>query len=97
MDKKINFNPNRICLIGDGYGVRGLLLKKFYPNSTVTFIDLGLILTFCSIFVRANSNNCRFNLVVNAQEKPNPNDAQVDFHFIASEDIDWVKIDTKFD
>lgn len=41
-----NLESKRFCLIGDGYGRFGSILKSIYPNCSVIYINLGRILVF---------------------------------------------------
>ena len=41
------FNTTKyICIIGDGYGFLGSLIKLIFPNSKIIFINLGRVLMF---------------------------------------------------
>lgn len=42
----INLDSKRFCLIGDGYGRFGSILKSIYPNCSVIYINLGRTLLF---------------------------------------------------
>ena len=41
-----NLESKRFCLIGDGYGRFGSILKSIYPNCSVIYINLGRTLVF---------------------------------------------------
>jgi hypothetical protein len=41
-----NHGALRFLMIGDGYGVLGILLKKIFPNSQLVMVDLGKTLLF---------------------------------------------------
>ena len=38
--------PGYICIIGDGYGFFGTLIKKMFPKAKIIFINVGKILLF---------------------------------------------------
>ena len=42
----LNLEQKTFCIIGDGYGALGCLLKKFFPRSKVISINLGRTLLF---------------------------------------------------
>lgn len=47
LEKNIgNLDVKRFCLIGDGYGRFGSILKSIYPNCSVIYINLGRTLVF---------------------------------------------------
>lgn len=41
-----NLDSKKFCLIGDGYGRFGSILKSIYPNCSVIYINLGRTLVF---------------------------------------------------
>jgi len=45
-----NLDGKTFCLIGDGYGRLGSLLKEVYPNSRIIYINLGKTLLFDYIY-----------------------------------------------
>mgnify|MGYP000964842155 CR=1 FL=1 len=99
---KIGISPKQICMIGDGYGVLGFLLKQIYPKSKITFIDIGNTLTFCSIFIGKNFNNNSFSLLgpssTKMREKNNsPEVDSSDFCFIPAENIRSIELNARFD
>ena len=47
LEKNISdLDSKKICLIGDGYGRFGSILKTIYPNSKIVYINLGRTLVF---------------------------------------------------
>ena len=59
LDKSIgNLNEKTFCVIGDGYGRLGSLLKGIYPKSKIIYINLGKTLIFDYIYsLRAHPNS----------------------------------------
>jgi hypothetical protein len=54
-----NLNSKRFCVIGDGYGRLGSILKSIYPNCSVIYINLGRTLLFdyyytSKVFTKSN-------------------------------------------
>ena len=41
-----NINQKTFCVIGDGFGTLGCLIKKIVPESQIIFINLGRTLLF---------------------------------------------------
>ena len=55
----INFENNNkyICIIGDGHGFFGSLIKKYYPNSKIIFVNLGRNLFLDAYYVNKCFND----------------------------------------
>jgi hypothetical protein len=45
----LDFQKKQICIIGDGWGNFGQILKSLYPSSSITFLNLGKNLFFDSL------------------------------------------------
>jgi len=93
--KKASIKPTNICMIGDGHGVLGMLIKKFYPDAKLTFIDIGNTLVFCSVMTQKGFPNSKFQLVENNDNFVNG--STTDFRFVPAEYVRTLKCKTRYD
>ncbi len=107
--KKIeNIDEKRFCIIGDGYGSLGTLIKSIYPKSKVTFVNLGKTLIFdfyytnlChpqSKHVLIRKKNDKLSLDFNYVEAENFNniflEADIFFNINSMQEMDYQQIKT---
>jgi hypothetical protein len=75
-----------VCIIGDGYGFMGNLIKKFDPDVKVYFINLGKTLFFDCIYTQMLHPNSKATLYT-GEENVQDND----FIFIEAENYEILK------
>ena len=70
----------KFCIIGDGYGTLGCLIKKHFPNSQIISVNLGKILFFDVFYSELLFSDLKHTLI------QNNNDIFVkDFNYIEAE------------
>ena len=90
LEKNIgNLDSKSFCLIGDGYGRFGSILKSIFPNCKVIYINLGRTLLFdyhytSKVFPRSN------HLVIRTQSELSD-----DFSYIEAERYREIKIEAE--
>jgi hypothetical protein len=84
-----DFEGKRICIIGDGYGVLGSILKRRFPSVSVTFINLGRTLFFDAFY----SLKCFPAARVIGPQDSLDEAARADFRYVEAEEIDIKKIE----
>lgn len=87
-DSGISLDDKTICIIGDGYGFLGVLIKKLCPNSKLVCINLGRILTFDLLLTSTSVPEANLN-VASGGLSYNP---EADFNFIPAEVVDSFEI-----
>ncbi len=83
----INFENKKICIIGDGYGFLGILLKQHFPNVKIISVNLGKVLFFDAAITALASPSSNIKI---ATSKTIKDDA--DFEFIPAEILDTQSI-----
>jgi hypothetical protein len=84
--KAKNFTEKKIktiCIIGDGYGFMGNLIKEFDPNVKIIFVNLGKQLIFdLQVTLQVNAN-CKCKLI----NQSNDFSGQYDMYFLEAENF----------
>jgi putative sugar O-methyltransferase len=75
----------KVVIIGDGYGTTGQIIKEIFPNSSITYINLGRALVFDAAFSFQAFPNASHNFI-----EPNSSNIGSDFNYIAAEDLQEV-------
>lgn len=89
LDRSISdLGKRSICIIGDGYGALGTILKKRFPSASITFINIGRILFFDVYYSQRCFPNSR--IVMNGNST-----MEFDFRYVEAEMIDALKIDAE--
>lgn len=60
-----NIQNKKFCIIGDGYGVLGCLIKKHFPNSQIISVNLGKILFFDVFYSEILFSDLKHSLIKN--------------------------------
>mgnify|MGYP003956216887 CR=1 FL=1 len=90
LKKYINFYKNKfICIIGDGHGFCGSLIKKHYPESKIIFINLGRNLFLDAYYVNKSFNSTN-SLLLDKDKKKFSNINNYDFIFINAENFELI-------
>lgn len=76
-----------VLVIGDGYGFLSSLLKRVYPNSKITLIDIGKIVLFQAVNLQLIYP--RYNHVL--ADAVDLNEKNFDFLYVPAEHIDKIK------
>ena len=84
-----NLEKRKFCIIGDGYGALGCLIKKLLPNSKIISINLGKTLFFDAYYSQMIFPNAEHTLFI----KNNNNSLSKDFTYIEAENFDHVDAD----
>ncbi len=88
LKKNIIFNNDKyICIIGDGHGFCGSLIKKHYPSSKVIFINLGRNLFLDAYYLNKSFKNSSSLLLNNKNIKDINNQ---EFIFLDSANCDLI-------
>ena len=78
-----SLKSKKICIIGDGYGFLGCLLKNLDPTVKIVSVNLGKISVFDVAMTSLGFHDCKINFVNNELDyKPD-----YDFNFIPAEVI----------
>jgi len=86
----LDFEKKQICIIGDGWGNFGQILKSLYPSSSITFLNLGENLFFDSLM----TNKLFPNLDHNLQDLSKSQELGIDFNYASNKEC---LADSKFD
>ena len=78
---------NTICIIGDGYGFMGNLIKYFENNIKIISINLGKTLLFDVHYTEQLFPNASVELM---QSKPNSSTLNADFTFIEAQNYEFI-------
>ena len=90
LKKYINFkNNNFVCIIGDGHGFCGSLIKKHLPNTKIIFINLGRNLFLDAYYVNKTFGNVNSLLLDKKNNKKIITD-NYDFIFIEAENFELI-------
>ncbi len=73
-----NINKKTFCVIGDGYGNLGCLIKKIFPESQIIFINLDRTLLFDLYYTNKIFPKHTHNLIRNKADK-----YSIDFKYIS--------------
>jgi len=84
-----NLDSKSFCLIGDGYGRFGSILKSIFPNCKIIYINLGRTLLFDYVYTSKVFPN-RNHLVIRTQ-----NELSKDFSYIEAERYREIKIEAE--
>jgi len=86
LSKKIDNPTNKtFCVIGDGYGRLGTLIKKIYPKSKIIFVNLGRTLIFDFYYSSECYPDLKHTLI-----RSNQDHLSVDFNYIEAEYFDQI-------
>jgi hypothetical protein len=81
LSKKILDLKNKtFCVIGDGYGSLGCLIKKIYPNSKIIYVNLGRTLFFDFYYSKKCFPELKHSLI-----RSNQYNLSTDFNYIEAE------------
>lgn len=90
LTKYINFkNNNFVCIIGDGHGFFGSLIKKHFPNSKIIFINLARNLFLDAYYVNKTFDNIN-SLLLDENNKKKLITNNYDFIFIDAENFELI-------
>jgi hypothetical protein len=84
-----NLDSKKVCLIGDGYGRFGSILKSIYPDCKIIYINLGRTLLFDYLYTHKVFPK-RNHQVIRAQ-----NELSNDFSYIEAERYREIKIEAE--
>ena len=83
-----DISDKKFCIIGDGYGVLGCLIKKFFPKANIISINLGRTLFFDVYYSQMVFPNLEHKLL-----KEDDQLASKDFTFIEAEKLKKIEAD----
>lgn len=86
----LEFEKKQICIIGDGWGNFGQILKHLHPSSGITFLNLGKNLFFDSLM----TNKLFPHLKHNYQDLNELDELSIDFNYATNKES---LNDSKFD
>jgi putative sugar O-methyltransferase len=80
-----NLTNKTFCVIGDGYGTLGSLIKKIYPNSKIIYVNLGRTLLYDFYYSKECFPDLKHTLI-----RSNQDHLSVDFNYIEAEYFDQI-------
>jgi hypothetical protein len=80
-----NMSDKTFCVIGDGYGTLGSLIKKIYPKSKIIFINLGRTLLYDFYYSKKCFPDLKHTLIRSNQDL-----LSSDFNYIEAEYFDQI-------
>lgn len=78
-----HFATSKVCIIGDGYGTLGTLIKKRFPQTSVVFVNLGRTLFFDVYYTTKCFPNARVELLGSTDIRSEA----LDFSYIEAETV----------
>ncbi len=78
--KIVDLENKTFCVIGDGYGSLGCLIKKIYPNSKIIYVNLGRTLFFDLYYSKKCFPELKHSLI-----RSNLCSLSADFNYIEAE------------
>ena len=82
-----NIDSKVFCIIGDGYGFLGSMIKKTFPKTRVIYINLGRTLFFDLYYSQKIFPNLKHNIIKNSKDK-----FSKDVNYIEAEKINLLNI-----